>query len=96
MKYNFSFKNPFLIYCTLPPKAFASLPNPQIFLPFPTPNSMTLMKFCFKTFLSPDSAVNLPKRILGVREETDLARPVISLAAGSREKARIIYMLFLA
>lgn len=44
------------------------------------------MKFCFKTSLSPDSALSLPEKILGVREETD--RSITSQEVGLRLKPK--------
>ena len=81
MKYTFVFKNPILTHFTFTAAIPAFLPNSWNISFSPSPNCIIPMKFCFKTSLSPDSALSLPEKILGVREETDLAGPVISLAA---------------
>lgn len=68
-------------------------PTQRIFFS-PSPNSIIPMKFCFKTSLSPDSALNLLDKVLEVRKETDLAGPVISLAARRKCLNYDIYIYF--
>ena len=74
-------KNPILTHFTLTAGIPASLPNSEyFFLPLPQ-LPIIPMKFCFKTSLSLDSALNLLEKILEIRRETDLAGLVIFLAA---------------
>ena len=77
-------KKPILTHFTLTAGIPAFLPNSENISFSSCPNSIIPMKFCFKTSLSPDSALNLLQKVLEIRKETDLAGPVISLAARRR------------
>lgn len=83
------------------PFSYILLSGQLLFLAFllSSPNTIILTKFCFKTSLSLDSALNLPEeKIFGSmgRNRSRWASNLFSPPRSVGEKAGIIYMLFFA
>lgn len=73
---------------------FFQTPKMFLYLP-PPPNSITPITFGFNTSSSFDSALHLSERILGMREETDLAGPIISSSQEWRKGWSVLHAIFL-